>query len=108
MENITQSEDTLELEVLIHDDQTVDSGLANGIKDGVQSIVERAGVDPRETLGNNQHIYQIRHSRRATYRRTFLQRFANRKAQVIVNTTLDESNDIDRLEHIIDNACARD
>lgn len=35
MQNITQSQNTLELEMLIHNDQTVDARLPNGIKDGV-------------------------------------------------------------------------
>lgn len=55
VQDITQSEDTLEPEMLIHDNQTVDSGLADGIKDSVQSIVERTGVDTREALVNHEH-----------------------------------------------------
>lgn len=50
MENITQGEDTLELKVFIHNYQTVDARFANGVEDGVQSVVKRAGVDARELL----------------------------------------------------------
>lgn len=35
MEDITQSEHSLELEVLIHNDQTVDPRFADGIEDGI-------------------------------------------------------------------------
>lgn len=57
MQDITQSEHTLKLEVFIHNDETVNSGFSDGIKDGVQSIVERAGVNARETLADHKHIY---------------------------------------------------
>ena len=40
MQDITEGEDTLELEVLIHDDETVDSGFADRVKDGIQTVVE--------------------------------------------------------------------
>lgn len=39
LENVTQSEDTLQFEVLIHHDQAVHAGLANRVEDGVQTIV---------------------------------------------------------------------
>lgn len=35
MEDIAQGEDSLELEVLVHNYQTVDSGFADGVEDGV-------------------------------------------------------------------------
>lgn len=50
MENITQSDDTLELKVFIHNYKTVDPRLADRIEDGVQPVVQRAGVNPREFL----------------------------------------------------------
>jgi len=50
VEDITQGEDTLELKVLIHNHQTVDARFANGVEDGVQSIIQRAGIDAREIL----------------------------------------------------------
>ena len=50
MEDVAQGENTLELEVLIHNHQTVNARLANGVEDGVQSVIQRAGVDTRELL----------------------------------------------------------
>lgn len=107
VQDITQGENTLELEVLIHDDETVDSGFANSVKDSIQSVIERTCVDARETLINHEYmatICVIHHKRgQVTYRRTFLQRFSNREAQVIVKPALDQSDHINRLKHIVHN-----
>lgn len=40
MQDITQSQNALELEVLIHDDETVHSRFADSIKDSIQSIIQ--------------------------------------------------------------------
>ena len=39
VENITQSEDSFQFEVLIHNHKTVHPRLADGVKNGVQSII---------------------------------------------------------------------
>lgn len=101
MQDITQGEDTLELEVLINDDETMDSGFADRVEDGIQSVIEGACVNTRETLMNSEYIWHIRHRGPVTYRRAFLQCFAYREAQVIVNTTLDQSDHINRFENIV-------
>ena len=59
MQDITQSEHTLKLEVFIHNDETVNSGFSDGIKDSVQSIVERASVNARETLADDKLMYHM-------------------------------------------------
>jgi hypothetical protein len=40
MEDITQCDDSLELEVLIHNYQPVDTGFADRIEDRIQSVIE--------------------------------------------------------------------
>lgn len=105
MENITQGEDTLELKVFIHNYQTVDARFANGVEYGVQSVIQRAGVDARELLQQwlvDRVPVKVLISR--TYRRTLLEYFSNRETQIIVNAAPDQGNDIDRLEYIVHNA----
>lgn len=40
MENVAQSDYTFELELLVHDQQTMDAGIANGVKNGVESVIQ--------------------------------------------------------------------
>lgn len=39
VEDIAQGEDALELEVLIHNHQTMNAGLADSVEDGVQPVI---------------------------------------------------------------------
>jgi hypothetical protein len=50
VEDITQCQHSLELEVLIDNHETVDPGFADSVEDGIQTIIQRASVDPRELL----------------------------------------------------------
>jgi hypothetical protein len=40
VQNITQGQHTLELEVLIYNDKTVDPGFADRVEDGIQTVIE--------------------------------------------------------------------
>lgn len=50
VQDITQSQNALELKVLIHHNETVHPWFADSIKDSVQSIIQWTCVDTRETL----------------------------------------------------------
>lgn len=50
LQNITQRENTDEAEVVINHNQPVNPRLADGVKNGVKAIVNRAGINSRKVL----------------------------------------------------------
>ena len=51
-EDIAQRKEALELAVFVHDDEAVNARFADCVEDGVEAVVEGAGVDAGEVLPN--------------------------------------------------------
>jgi len=113
VEDITQRDDPFKLKIFIHNDQTVDAGFADCVENGIQPIIEGAGVDAREflelvskstflrlapTRKKRKKITMSRNEKKesciATYRRPFLQHFSNCQAQIIIYPTPNKGNHI--------------
>ena len=50
VKDIAQGQETLELVGFVDDDQSMHTRLADGVEDGVEPVIERAGVDAWEVL----------------------------------------------------------
>lgn len=50
IQNIAQSHQALKLAALVDDDEAVHAGFPDRVEDGVEPVVERAGVDTGEVL----------------------------------------------------------
>ena len=50
LEDVAQSQDTSQVAVLVDDYEAVDAGLSDGVEDGVETVLECAGVNAWEVL----------------------------------------------------------
>ncbi|KAI6747741.1 hypothetical protein HG531_008283 [Fusarium graminearum] len=82
LENIRKGDDALELVVIVDYYQTVNSALADSVKDGIQAIAFAACVNARALI------------------RSLAQRLSNGTIQIFVGTTFDTGDDINRFKHI--------
>lgn len=71
LQNITQRENTDEAEVVINHNQPVNPGLADGVKDSVKAVIDRAGIDSRKVLPAVSSLYRITESESLTGERFF-------------------------------------
>lgn len=83
----------------------MDTRLADRIEDGVQPVIERAGVNPRKFL---QGLVSPQNAGLGpTYWRAFLQHLPDSEAEIIVDTSANQCNDIDGLEHVVYDPCKK-
>lgn len=62
VEDIAERQQPLQLLVFVDDDQSMHPRLADGVKDGAQSVVDCAGVDSREVLSEElEGVHTLRH-----------------------------------------------
>lgn len=101
-QNVAQSQHALQAIILVNNHQAMDTRLADRVEDGVQAIEHGARVNPGKVLALS--VTTILYLKDRAYIVALEQRLADGEIQIVVHAALDERNDINRLEHVDNDA----